>query len=65
METKPFYLTSEFWGSLITGVATFGNTLDLWHFIPKTWSTVATAIIVGLYSNSRGNAKSGVSYTKK
>lgn len=61
-ETKPFYLTSEFYVSLITGATMFGNEVNIWHLIPKSWGAIALAIIGGLYANSRGNAKSGVAY---
>jgi hypothetical protein len=64
METKPFYLTSEFWLAFPSAVFVFGNSVHLWDAVPRSWSTLAGALIAGLYAVGRGTAKSGTSYTK-
>jgi hypothetical protein len=39
---------------------TFGNTTGVIDQVPKSWSAIALALIIGLYSVARGQAKSGV-----
>ncbi len=58
VETKPFFLTSEFWGSvaLIVGLAIAAGTSD--QIDARLFWTLATAITIG-YVISRGIAKSG------
>jgi hypothetical protein len=60
METKPFYKSSEAWASLFGALFTFGNTTGVIDQVPKSWSAIALALIIGLYSVARGQAKSGV-----
>ena len=60
METKPGYLTTEFWVSTITGLYMVLNTTGVLSQIPAQWSGTALAIISGLYAVSRGQAKQGV-----
>jgi len=60
MKTKPFYKSSESWASLFAALYTLGNTTGVYSQVPKAWSGIALAIIVGLYSVARGQAKSGV-----
>lgn len=60
METKPGYLTTEFWTSILTGAYMVANTTGVVNQIPARWSTIALAIISAAYAVSRGNAKQGV-----
>ena len=58
IETKPFFLTSEFWGSviLIVGAAIATSSSD--DMDARAFWTIATAVTIG-YLLSRGIAKSG------
>ena len=60
METKPGYLTTEFWVSIFTGGLMVLNTTNVVDWIPNKWSAIALAIIGAAYNVSRGQAKSGV-----
>lgn len=60
METKPGYLTTEFWVSIFTAVFMFGNTVGIYDLIPEEWSATIMAIVAGLYTASRGLAKVNV-----
>ena len=63
METKPGYLTTEFWVSIFTGAFMVLNTTGVVNEIPDRWAAVALAVIGGAYTVSRGQAKQGVAYT--
>lgn len=63
METKPAYLTTEFWVSIITGLYMVANTTGVLSQIPNRWGAIALAVITAAYSVSRGKAKQGVPYT--
>lgn len=63
METKPGYLTTEFWVSIITGLYMFLNTTGVLDQIPDKYAGLLLAIIGAAYSVSRGVAKSGVKPT--
>jgi hypothetical protein len=58
IETKPFFLTSEFWGAvlLIIGAAIATGSSD--DMDARAFWTIATAVTIG-YLLSRGIAKSG------
>ena len=58
IETKPFFLTSEFWGAvlLIVGAAIATGSSD--DMDARAFWTIATAVTIG-YLLSRGIAKSG------
>jgi hypothetical protein len=60
METKPGYLTTEFWVSIFTGGYMFLNTTGVLDQIPNRYSGLLLAIIGGAYTVSRGQAKNGV-----
>lgn len=60
METKPGYLTTEFWVSIITGLYMFLNTTGVLDQIPNKYSGLLMSIIAAAYAVSRGQAKSGV-----
>lgn len=64
METKPAYLTTEFWTSIITGLYMVLNTTGVLSQIPAKWSGIAIAVIGAAYALSRGQAKQGVPYVK-
>lgn len=62
METKPGYLTTEFWTTITL------NTLGTVQLIAgpvainNKWVALGMAIVSGLYSGSRGLAKAGQPY---
>jgi hypothetical protein len=59
-ETKPFFLTSEFWVAVITAVALFIGS-SAWNFdAPLMWTLVT--VVASAYVLSRGLAKSGARY---
>jgi hypothetical protein len=60
METKPGYLTTEFWVSIFTGAYMFFNTTGVLDQIPDQWAGLFLAVIGGAYTVSRGQAKNGV-----
>jgi hypothetical protein len=57
METKPFYLTSEFWGTVGLVAASVAGLIPGGHQITAAVIAVSTAA----YALSRGLAKSGSS----
>ena len=62
METKPGYLTTEFWTtvfSMVIGVVQMATGAVA---VNNKWVALAMAIVVGLYNASRGIAKQGVAY---
>jgi len=61
-ESKPGYRTTEFWITLIVGFYTFLNTTGAIDELPKTWSTIALAILAGAYAVGRGVAKQGIPF---
>lgn len=63
METKPGYLTTEFWLTILSGLYMVLNTTGVLNQVNPKWSGIATAVIGAAYSISRGLAKQGVSYT--
>ena len=63
METKPGYLTTEFWVSILTGLYMVLNTTGVVNQIPAKFSGIALAIISAFYALARGQAKQGVAYT--
>ena len=62
METKPGYLTTEFWTTavlLVLGVVQQATgAVD----VNNKYVALAMAIVAGLYNGSRGLAKAGVPY---
>jgi hypothetical protein len=59
-ETKPFFLTSEFWVAVTTAVALFIGS-SAWNFdAPRMWTLVT--VVASAYVLSRGLAKSGARY---
>jgi len=62
METKPGYLTTEFWVSIFTGVYMALNTTGVLTQIPPKFGAIALAVVSALYAVSRGQAKQGVQY---
>ena len=60
METKPGYLTTEFWITVLTGAYMALNATGVVDQIPDKYSALALAILGGAYSVARGQAKSGV-----
>lgn len=60
METKPGYLTTEFWVTIITGIYMALNTTGVLEEIPDRYSAIALAIVGAAYTLSRGHAKNGV-----
>ena len=62
METKPGYLTTEFWVSILSGIYMVLNTTGLISQIPNKWAAVALAVITAAYTVARGVAKQGIAY---
>lgn len=56
METKKFYLTSEFWIAVAAVVGSLSGALP----IPPQYEGTVAAIVAAAYAISRGLAKSGV-----
>lgn len=56
METKKFYLTSEFWIAVAAVVGSLSGALP----IPEQYEGAVAAIVAAAYAISRGLAKSGV-----
>lgn len=62
METKPGYLTTEFWTTvtlLILGVVQDATGTIA---VNNKWVVLSQAILGGLYTASRGLAKTGIAY---
>ncbi len=62
METKPAYLTTEFWVTIFSTIYMVLNASGILNEIPPQWAAVATAILGGLYAVGRGQAKQGLPY---
>lgn len=62
METKPGYLTTEFWVTIFTNAYALGDVVGIWNTIPDRYATILMAVVSGAYAASRGIAKSGVTY---
>ena len=60
METKPGHKTTEFWVMLAVNVINLLNIANVWNFVPNKYSALVMTAVTGLYSLSRGWAKSGV-----
>jgi hypothetical protein len=60
METKPGYLTTEFWVSIFSGAYMVLNTTGVLNQISPKFGAIAIAIVSAAYAVSRGQAKSGV-----
>lgn len=60
METKPGFQTTEFWVTIFTGAYMMLNASGILEQVPNRYAAIATAIIGGLYSVARGQAKQGV-----
>lgn len=56
METKKFYLTSEFWVAVAAVVGSLSGALP----IPPQYEGTVAAVVAAAYAISRGLAKSGV-----
>jgi hypothetical protein len=62
LETKPAYLTSEFWLTIFLNIGGLLNITGAWDYAPHRWVVVGIAIVNGLYFASRGLSKSGIAY---
>ena len=62
MESKPGYLTTEFWTSVLSALYLILNSTGVVNQIPSKWSGVALAVVTAAYALSRGAAKQGVPY---
>lgn len=63
METKPGYLTTEFWTTILVLLGSFLNIVGAWNWASNWHGGIIAAIVVGAYNWSRGQAKQGVAYT--
>lgn len=60
-ETKPSWLTSEFWLTIVAQVFLTLNTTGAWTYVHPQWvSLITQGVVLGGYTLSRGWAKSGV-----
>ena len=59
METKKFYLTSEFWVAVAAVAGSLTGVLP----IPPEYEGVVAAVVTAAYAISRGLAKAGVDPT--
>ena len=64
LETKPGYLTTEFWTTVVTTVLGIIQLSTGAVDVNNKYVAIGMAIIVGLYNGSRGIAKAGLPYTK-
>lgn len=62
METKPGYLTTEFWTTVFTSLLGVAQMATGAVNVNNKWIALAMAIVVGLYNASRGIAKVGQPY---
>lgn len=60
METKPGTKTTEFWTMIVVNIINLLNMMNVWNFVPNRYSAVLMAGVTGLYTLSRGWAKSGI-----
>jgi hypothetical protein len=62
VETKPFYLTSEFYLTIVAGLVPAGDLLHIYNILTGWHDGIIIAVVVGLYSLARGQAKSSVPF---
>lgn len=62
METKPGYLTTEFWSTITLNVLGIAQLATGAVSVNNKWVALGMAIVTGLYNGSRGLAKAGVAY---
>lgn len=62
METKPGYLTTEFWTTITLNVLGVAQLVTNSISVNNKYVALGMAIITGLYNGSRGLAKAGVTY---
>jgi hypothetical protein len=66
METKPGYMTTEFWVQIFGQAVGLLQLTGAWQYAPDSsnkYVMIAMAILGGLYAVGRGQAKQGVQYT--
>lgn len=63
METKPAYLTTEFWATIFGLALNFVNVAGVWDWASNWHSGILATILIAAYSVARGHAKQGVAYT--
>lgn len=61
-ETKPGYKTTEFYLTLVANIGAILDLTNAWQFVPHRWAVIGLAIVNGLYSVGRGQAKQGIPY---
>lgn len=61
-ETKPGYLTTEFWLTIFTALFPVLNLLDVWNWASNWHAGILLTILGAAYSVARGQAKQGVPY---
>lgn len=54
---KPGYKTTEFWVTLLSALAVFGESIH--GSLPPQTAAIVGAVVTGLYTISRGLSKSG------
>lgn len=63
MESKPGYMTTEFWGHAILQAILVLNDYGVFTFVPPKYAVFAQGIMAGAYALGRGWAKSGIKPT--
>jgi len=63
METKPAYLTTEFWITIFGLLVNFVNVAGVWDWASNWHSGIIMTVLIAAYSVARGEAKKGVPYT--
>lgn len=58
-ESKPGWLTTEFWASIGVLLLQFLNLIGAWDFTSNRNSTIVIGLVTGLYALARGLAKLG------
>ena len=64
LETKPGYLTTEFWSTITLNVLGVVQLCTGSVDVNNKYVALAMAIVTGLYNGSRGLAKAGIPYKK-
>ena len=63
METKPGYMTTEFWTMVFTLIVNFVNVVGIWNWASNWHSGILMTIIGAAYAVARGIAKANVKPT--
>lgn len=62
METKPGYLTTEFWSMIFVVAGACLAITGVWNWVSNWHGGILAVIVVAAYNYSRGQAKNGVGF---